>query len=189
MNVAALLLLALVAAEPTIGIASSNVGFDYDAQEVHNDSVLRLLRSYRFTQIRPWTTQAGPDSSAIRSNNLKMKAALLAFQRRRGSFFRMPASYYLADTTSLRQCFGHHYIIISRGRCRMVEDYINVVFHSVNTFDVDSIRLSQHPLKGGPSHVVPCWASRLEYVPLELDVFIREGKWHSVIIQHHAIYL
>ena len=83
----------------------------------HNDSILRLLRRYRFVQIEPWVTRVDgsriPDSSAIRSNNQKMKAALLAFQRKRGSLFRKPASYFLADTTSPRHYFGHHYIIVA----------------------------------------------------------------------------
>ena len=116
------------------------------------------------------------------------EAALPAFQRRRGSFSRMPSSYCLADTTSPRRCFGHHCIVISRGRCRMVEDCVNVVHRSVDVYGVDSLRLSQHPLDYGPSLVVPDWASQPEYVPLELGVLIRGKDWHTVIIQEPAIY-
>jgi hypothetical protein len=188
MNTVTLLFLALVAAEPTTGITFGNVSFDYDGQAIHNDSVLRLLRGYRFEQVRPWATRVGPDSSAIRSNNQKMKAALLAFQRRRGSLFRKPASYCLADTTSPRHLFGHHYMIISRGRCRLIADEINVVYHSVNAYDIDSLRLISSPLNDIRPLSAPSWAKLPEYVPLELEVFIRGKNWRAVIIQHAGIY-
>jgi hypothetical protein len=147
----------------------------------HNDSVLRLLSGLRFTGRRTWTIRENgveePDSGSIRRNNETMKAAMLAFERRqRLSLFKRQPSCFL-------QCDGY-YLIIDRGRCRLVVDWVDGRYRTVNVFDVDSLRLRPDDNTFSDFHATPTWGTLPQYVPLQIEVFLRGRYWVTVFYQH-----
>jgi hypothetical protein len=146
----------------------------------HNDSMLGPLRGLKFVHTRPWLKREGesrvPDSSAIRFNNEAAKSALRAFQHRSGSgLFRRHVSYNLCGDNVL-------YLMIGHGRCRLVVDYGRQ--HRASLNDVDSLRVVLDTLDTNEL-VVPDWAALPQYVPLRLEVYVREvGRWQPVVRQY-----
>jgi hypothetical protein len=144
--------------------------------ERHNDSVRQSLRGLHFARTREWADWVGgrwvPDSAAIQHNNTAAMAACSAFARRRGGFLRRPPSYYLQA--------GGQYLLISRGRCRFIEE--GGQYRRTTVLSVDSIRVTPFTLES--VHVVsPSWAALPQYLPLKLEVHVDGKRWLTVVFE------
>ena len=72
---------------------------------------------------------------------------------------------------------------MASGRARLAE-YPGDGFHEAWACEVESLRVRPDSLQSDYSVIVPAWATLPQYVPLQLEAFVRGRGWIPVVIQH-----